>query len=180
MPKVTWGGDLTEDDIESAELSSFQPYAGPLPTAGVYRWTLRRAKRGKSGQGNPKLETIWVLDGSWKPEHKKYDGCPLFDHMAVMKSMNWRVKAYCAAIGVTSTDFMKRMVVDEEDIVQKIGRLKYSPDDNDVAVYINIKREPDADGNPRIALVGYLTAPEETDDDVDDDDDDEPGHGDPF
>lgn len=178
MPKVTWGGDLTEDDIESAELSNFQPYAGPLPPGGVYRWTLRRAKRGESGTGNPKLETIWLLDGSWKPDHKKYDGCPLWDHMAVVKSMNWRVKAYCAAIGVTSTDFMKRMVVDEENIVQKIGRVKFAPDDNTVEAYINVKRENDQDGNPRIVLVGYLTAPEDADEDVEEDVDDD--GGDPF
>ena len=150
-----------------------------MPTSGVYRFLKRRAKKEQSKAGNPKLVTIWVLDGSWKPEHKKFDGCPLFDHMAVMKSMNWRVKAYCAAIGVTSTDFMKRMVVDEEGIVQKIGKVKFGPDDS-VEAYINVKRDTDENGNPTLSLVGYLTPPEDEDveDDVEDDDVDD--GADPF
>lgn len=186
MPKATWGtGDeaLTAADIDGAESrEGFAPYAGPLPPAGVYRFILKFAKKGESGSGNPKLQILLELDGSWKEQHAKFDKCPLWDNMPVMKSTAWRVAAFNEAIGATSADFAKGMVVDEDGKVTKIGKVG---DPSGLYVYVSVKQRAASggyDASLQLNGAGYLPAPEDGDDaddqdgsdDADDNGDDEP------
>lgn len=171
MPKATWGsGDqaLTAADIDSVDTSqNFKPYTGSIPPSGLYRFVLRRLKQGESNNGNPKLMIIAALDGTWRAEHQKYEGCPFFDHMPVLKSTAFRVRAFTDAIGVSSVDFEKRMLLDEEGRVTKIGKWEFTGEE---LVFINVRRDPgDAANGPRLVLngTGYLPV-----DDVDEDGDD--------
>lgn len=184
MPKVKWGGDLTPDAINEAERREGGEYMGDTPPKGVYRFKLRFSKKGKADSGNPKLTTLLVLDGSWKPEHRKYDGCPVWDHMPVTAKTAWRVRAYCDALNITSTEFMEKMVIDDEGNVQKIGKLKIA--DEDRLVLVSVKPQKDEQYGERLVLAnGYLPFKEDDDEDSDDDTDDDTdsdgdGEGDPF
>lgn len=173
MPKAKWGsGDqaLTAADIDGAENRGFSPYAGEYPRSGLYRFTIKRMKQGTSSAGNPKLQIISELDGTWKPEHKKYDGCPLFDNMPVMKSTAFRVKAFCEAVGMTSKEFYAGIIVDENGVVTKLGSLG---DPAGLLVYINAQYVAPADGYAeklQLNGTGYLP--------VEDEDEDEDATGD--
>jgi len=139
MPKAKWGtGDeaLTAADIDSAKSSDFTPYAGPIPRSGLYRFVVKSMKQGESDAGNPKLTTILELDGTWKPDHKRYEGCPLFDHMPVIKSAAWRVKAFCEAFGITSKEFYGGILTDEDGKVTKLGS---AGEPAGLEVYVNVK-----------------------------------------
>jgi hypothetical protein len=179
MPKVKWGGDLTLEDIEGAEVRESQAYTGPVPPSGVYRFLHQSSKKENSEAGNPKLRTIWKLDGSWKPEHKKYHGAPLFIHMPVTKSAAWRVKQFCDAIGVSYADFLTKMVVDDQNYVNKIGRVEI---DDELTVFINVRKGPDNNGNDRIEPLGggYLPVDDAEDAAEEGDGDDADTEEDPF
>lgn len=187
MPKVKWGGDLDTNAIESAENRGGE-YAGDVPPKGVYRFKLRFSKKDKSKEGNPKLVNFLVLDGSWKPDHKKYDGCPLWDHMPVTKKTAFRVRAYCDALNIPADDFMGKMMIDDEGNVQKIGKLQIA--DKDLLVYAKVSKDDDPEYGERLIFGkggGYLPFKEDDDDEDDDadgdddaDDSDGDGEGDPF
>jgi hypothetical protein len=160
MPKTTWGSDLDEEAIESAE--SRTVYAGPLPPAGVYRFKLRWLKKAKSKQDNPMVRFFGLLDGTWKDDHSKFDGAPLFVDTAVMAQTAWRIKALVQGLGVTAKQFMTATVTDDEDPpnILKIGTKKIV---QDMVVYVHVKQENDDKGNPRLTIVsgGFVPAPEE-------------------
>ena len=169
MPKATWGtGDnaLTAGDIDGAERSQqYAVYDGEIPPNGLYRFVLKNAKKGKSSNDNPQLRLIWELDGEWKPKHKKYEGCPLFDYMPVMKSTAFRVAAFCDAVGASSKDFHSGMIVDEDGIVTKLGRLG---DPTGILAYINVKKRPATEKySEKLELngTGYLSLEDAPDDD---------------
>lgn len=184
MPKATWG-DFSSADIDSAEQrEGFTPYSGPLPRAGLYRFTAKFMKKGQSNTGNPKMQILWELDGSWKPEHKKYDGCPLWDNMPVMKSTAWRVRAFCDALGLSSKEFQTKILTDEEGKVTKLGSLG---DPAGLQVYVNVSRRPASEGYDESLQLngsGYLAVDEDADEDADeaasDDDDDDDDTEPPF
>jgi hypothetical protein len=169
MPKAKWGsGDeaLTAADIDGAQSNQqFTPYLGDVPPAGLYRFVIKSMTQGTSGTGNPKLLIISELDGSWKPNHAKYDGCPLFDHMPVMKSTAFRQKALNEAIGATGKDFLN-MILDEKGKVTKYGSIG---DPAGLLVYISVKRSTPTEKYPDPSLqlngTGYLPV---DDDDVED------------
>lgn len=160
MPKAKWGGNVTADAIDQAE-TGYQAYAGELPPRGVYRFRVVKAEQGTSGGGNPKLKVFAILDGTWKKEHAKYDGCPLWDHMPVLDSTLFRVKAFCSGVGVTSKEFLTGMIVDEEGLVTKIGSLAFNNEKRPVMVYINVVQDSSGD-TPQLKLNGggYLPKPE--------------------
>jgi len=174
MPKVKWGGDITPEAIDEAASEGRKDYAGPIPPNGIYRFKLKWSKKDKAKEsGKPKLTSLLLLDGEWKEEHAKYDGCPFWDHMPVQKSTAFRVARYCDALNITSSDFMSKMVVDEDGVVQKIGKLKIA--DEDLLVHLKVVRKA-ADGEYAEKLDfgkngGYLPFREDSDDDDADDDD---------
>lgn len=154
--KAKWA-DLDIDDIESAEGNS-GGYTGEVPPAGLYRFEVAQMKQATSGAGNDKVVVLLKLDGSWKPEkHSKFNGCPVFDHLPVTKSAAWRVKALCDALGVTASDFIRNVVVDEEGVITKIGPKVIQG--KKVLVYANTRVEPaqgEYDESLRLKGAGYL------------------------
>lgn len=166
MPKATWGaGDnpLTADDIEGAERPEVRTrYSGPLPPAGTYRFTIRRMKKQVSAKGNDMIVVRAELDGSWKPNHKQYDGANLFDNVVLTKANAQNVANFLDAIGATSTDLMKGVIVDDAGYITKFGRLG---DPEDIQVYITVQQSrPTAEfPNPRLetGYAPYLMVDEE-------------------
>lgn len=167
MPKATWG-DFSHEDIDTARSSEFTPYAGPIPPSGLYRFVVKSMKQTTSSKDNPMLLTIMELDGSWKPNHKKFDGCPLFDYMPVMKSTAFRVKAFCEAFGITSREFNTKIITDEEGKVTKLGS---AGDPNGLEVYANVALQAATDQYAekiRLNGTGYLPVDDAEEDDEDD------------
>lgn len=170
MPKAKWSNtDLDKDSIENAETRAGS-YAGPLPPKGVYRFKLRYMKEGESKEGNPKIVILAVLDGTWRKEHKKYDGCPLFDHLPMLQSMAWRAKALCGALGVTAADLLNKTVVDEDGVITKIGNRAIK---EDMQLYISVRTDNSEGYDPKLTVNGggYMEAPDadEADDEGDGD-----------
>lgn len=174
MPKAKWGaGDnmLTADDINSAEqIESQQRYSGPVPPGGTYRFVIRSLKQGTANSGNAKVVVMLVLDGSWQPNHKQYDGAPIWHHLALSKANAANVRNFLDAIGATADDLLNRSIVDENDYITKLGKLG---DPSGIMVYANTKRKKTTLEYPDPALEvmfgGYL--PVEDDADSDDNDD---------
>jgi hypothetical protein len=179
MPKATWG-DFSANDIDSAESrGGFTPYSGPIPPSGLYRFTVKQMKKGESQAGNPKIQVVMELDGTWKENHKKYDTCPLFDNMPVMKSTAFRVKAFCEAFGLTSKQFATGLITDEDGKITKLSTLG---DPAGIQVYVNVKKRPAENGYDeglQLNGTGYLPVDDE-DDDEDEDEDETPGEEAPF
>lgn len=155
MPKAKWGS-VKATDIDNAETGN-AAYAGEMPPRGVYRFVLKFAKEAQSQAGNPKLQMLWLLDGSWREGHSQFDGCPLWDNMPVMDNTLFRVKAYCAAIGVTSAEFLDQTVTDEEKQITKIGKVAFNNPKKPIVVYANVQLDTSGD-SPQLKLngTGYL------------------------
>lgn len=161
MPKATWGSDIDADEIESAV--GFTTYAGDIPKRGVYRFKLRRLKQGKAKSGNPKVSFMGLLDGTYRGDHKKFEGCPLFADVAVIKNQAAKLKALCAGLGVTAADFLNKSVVDEEGNITKIGVKKIT---EGMLVYVSTHVGHDLNGEERLETAGdgFLAAPDDSDD----------------
>lgn len=183
MPKAKWG-DFSSEDIDNAQSNQFSPYKGPIPPAGLYRFTVKQMKQGMSQANNPKLQIVMELDGSWKPNHKVFDGAPLFDNMPVMKSTAFRVKAFCDAFGITSKQFNTGIITDEEG---KVTKLSVAGDPNGLQVFVNVSRRAATETYAESIVLngtGYLPVDEDEDEDdedeTDEDGDDEDGDEPPF
>lgn len=168
MPKVKWEAKdadnaLTAQDVLDAEESGFTPYTGDLPRGGVYRFRLKRIKKVDFESGNMGFNNLMELDGSWKPEHAPFDGCPLWDRVTFTKSAAGFVKAFAAAIGVSAQEILGQVVTNEDGYVTKIGKKSFDPSgEKSVLVYVNVKRGSYKD-EPRLeaAGTGYLVLPEQ-------------------
>jgi len=155
MPsKITWKAAdedevLTAEDIDSAE-EGYQAYAGEIAAGGVYRFKWRRGKYEEFSTGNQGLNLLLTLDGSWKPEHSKYDGCPLWDRVVMTKKAAAFAKAFAAALGVSATDLTTKVFTDKDGYVTKIGNKVIN---EDVRLYIAVKKGY-YDDNPRLEIAG--------------------------
>lgn len=141
MPKISWEAAkpediLTAEDIDEAE-EGFSQYTGEIPPGGVYRFKRPRFKYTKFGTGNEGFNNLMFLDGSWKPAHKQYDGCPLWDKVTMTKAAAGFAKAFAAALGVSAADLVARVVVDGDGYVTKIGKKNI---DENLVLYVAVKR----------------------------------------
>lgn len=177
MPKVDWADDvadaITAEDIDSAE-DGYQQYAGDVPPGGVYRFRIGRIKYREASTGTKGFSVRMSLDGSWKPAHRKFDGCPLWDNVWMTRGSAPFVKAFAAAIGVSSIDITNKVVMDEEEVITKIGRKLIKEDE--ILVYVSCKRGewPEDSGNWRLEKSGTGFQVIEADDaDADEADEDE-------
>jgi hypothetical protein len=183
VPKAKWGaGDnaLTMEDLNNAEVPEARTrYSGPVPPAGTYRFTLARIKKGVSQQGNDKLNIRFMLDGSWQPHHKQYDGAPVFNDLALTKGNAPQVAQFLGAIGATYADLLNGTIVDEDGYVTKLGRVG---DPEGIMLYLNCERSKPTDKYPdprlQVAYGGYIMADE--DGDADSGDADSGGDEPPF
>jgi len=149
MPKQIWSGLSSKMVDEAPDSVTYDDYEGDLPTAGAYGWDLKHMKVKTSKQDNPMVEVLWINDGERRPEYK---GAPWFDNITMIESTTWKIKQLCLAIGVSSDDFINKMVVDDEDKVTKIGKLTTDK----IHAKAKVKRAPNQDGNMRLEFAQYL------------------------
>lgn len=183
MPKVKWGSDIDADAIESAENN--QGYTGPLPPSGVYQFKIKFMQKTLSSKNNPMVKVLLLLNGEYKPEHKKFDGCPVWEQIPVMASTAFRVRELCDALNISAADFMNKTLVDEDGNIQKIGALKIA--DQDLLVMYKAQQEHSEEYGERLSRPkkgpGFLPFKEEDEDsdgDEDEDADEDAEGGDPF
>jgi len=185
MPKAKWGAGedpLTAADIDGAEVPEQRTrYSGPLPPAGTYRWTVQSLKQGESEAGNSKVVVFITLDGEWKDNHKKYDGAPVWHHLALTKPNAPNVKSFLDAIGATSKDLMNGSLVDENGYITKLGDVG---DPVGIQVYATVKHSKPTEKYPdprlEVAFAGYLMVDDEDADTDTDTDTDTDGEEPPF
>jgi hypothetical protein len=154
MPKINWAasdedGALTAEDIDNAE-DGFAQYAGDIPPGGVYRFKVRRIRFKQASTGTQGLNNLLVLDGSWKPAHAKFDGCPMWDTVWITKGSAAFVKAFAAALGVSSRDILTKVIADEDGYVTKIGTKAIK---EGMQLYVAVRKETYED-SPRLAIAG--------------------------
>lgn len=179
MPKAKWGaGDqpLTAGDIDGAERQETRKrYSGELPTPGTYRFVIQSLKQAESSAGNDKVVVMATLDGSWQPNHKKYDGCPIWDHLPIMASTAERVANFLDAIGATGADLMEKSIVDENGYITKLGAVG---DPKGLMVYINVNRKRPTREYPdpaiQVGFNGYIAVDDDEAVSSDDTDGDDP------
>lgn len=155
MPKVAWG--VGADEIEQAQ-SSFVPYSGPLVPKGVYTFTIKTAQFGRAQQSkNPMLKLLMILDGAAssteEEDRNQYDGAPVWDNITAIENTAWKVKQFCEALGITPSDFANKTVMNDNDDITKIGRVKF---DGTVKVRVLTTIEPDQKGEPRPRVAQYI------------------------
>lgn len=161
MPKAKWGsGDapLTSADIDSAEqLETRTRYSGEVPPGGTYRWTIQSLKGDTSAKGNDKVVVFLALDGTWKANHKQYDGAPVWHHLALTTGNAAFVKNFLDAIGATSKDLMDNALIDEAGYITKLGRVG---DPSGIQVYATVQRRKTTAEYPdaaiELAYGGYI------------------------
>lgn len=171
MPKATWGsGDnpLSASDIDGAEqIEGRTRYSGPVPPGGTYRWTIQSLKQDTSSKGNDKVVVFMTLDGGWKPNHKTFDGAPVWHHLALTQSNAAFVRNFLEAIGATSKDLMTGSIVDENGYITKLGRVG---DPAGIQVYGTVQRRKKTPEYPddqiEMAYGGYLLVDDEDGDDA--------------
>jgi hypothetical protein len=170
MPKAKWGaGDnpLTAEDIDSAEtLETRTRYSGPVPPGGTYRWTIQSMKQDTSNAGNDKVVIFLVLDGDWKPNHKQFDGAPVWHHLALTAGNKAFVKNFLDSIGATSKDLLNGSIVDESGYITKLGSVG---DPSGLQVYATVQRKKVTPEYPdptlELAYGGYIMVEDDGDDD---------------
>lgn len=175
MPKVAWEAAdedevLTAEDIDEAE-AGYTAYTGEIPRGGVYRFLIGRMRFNKASTGSQGLSVRMRLDGTWKPAHKAYDGCPFWDRIWMTKAAAGFVKAFAMAIGVSSDDIVNKVITDEDGYVTKIGRKKIVEDE--IVVYCAVKQETYND-EVRLAKAGTGFQVVETEEPAEDEADEEP------
>lgn len=158
MPKATWSNsDLSSKDIDEAE-SKAGTYDGPLPPRGVYRFKVRTMKQDVSSNGNDMIVVSANLDGTWKPEHKKFDGCPLWERITMAQSTAWKPKELCEALGVSPADLLNKTVVDSDSYITKIGSRVI--EGKDVFLYASVRTEKSEGYDDKLKVNRLLAEPD--------------------
>jgi len=177
VPKVTWGGGVTADDIDSAERSQFKPYDGPPVPNGMYAWRVKQLKKGKSQADNPKvIYGLELLPRRSRPDEKKYAGFYVSGSIAVVESQAFKLGPFLDALGVSSTDFLNRTSVEAEKDNYgnaKITKIGEWLNDGKTIVLASLGDENDQKGNSRKAIMNFWPVEETAAKSSDEDDDSE-------
>lgn len=111
MPKVII------DTSNAPDSGNFEPYAGPIPPAGLYKAIWKRGWWTKSSTGKPMLKMLFILESS-KESVTQFNGCPTFHNITNESSTAWKMKELFTALGTgpkSAIDF------DEKGSVTRIG-----------------------------------------------------------
>lgn len=179
MPRANWGIETgTIDDFDRE--SQYAPYTGPIPPAGsgtVYQWKIKVAKSISATRDKlPQLRIGLELAPRAEYDEKRYKGFFAMAFIPVSDKTAFRYVPFLDAIGVSSTDFTRRTITDEEGNIKRIGAWK---NDGTTLILAELKDEQDNDGNPRkgIGWIGPADSTvdyeEEEEYDVDDSEEEE-------
>jgi hypothetical protein len=157
MPKVTWDGDVSADDVESAK-DGGDLYEGPIPPSGAYTFVIKTMTRATSSKDNPMVSFMLLLDDPRKDIQKKYKGCPLFSQVVIVKQNDWRIKEFCKALGISAQDFFNRCVADEKDAILKFGTVKIKDANLHVRVLAKKELRQNSEDEYRLDVKNFLPA----------------------
>lgn len=164
MPRVNWNiGKEVIDDFDRE--SSFKPYAGKIPPNAVYRWRVKTLKTAAgTREKNPRLQAGLELVPREGAE-KQYAGYFIMKFMAIAETNAWTYVPFLDAIGVSSAEFTKGTVVDEDGNVRKIGNWRM---DGKTEILGQLADGTDGEGNPRKEMkwVGAVDEDEIIDDEA--------------
>lgn len=170
MGIVRW--NINAADIDNFDRSKqIKPYAGPLPPAAVYLWRIKVLKFVDGTK--EKLQQLRVgleLVPRKGMNESKYAGYFVMAFIPVGSNTNFRYVPFCDAIGVSGTDFTKRMRADSEGNVQRIGRWTH---DGEQEVLAQLIDGSDERGNPRKEVNDRTIMSPDAYDGQDDDEDEE-------
>lgn len=183
MPRVPWG--ISAGDVDNYDRDSqYKPYAGPIPTNGVYQWKVKKLQHvAGTRDKNPQLRIGLELTPRNK-EEKRFKGYFIMEFAPVTEKTQFRYVPFLDAIGVTGREFERSTITDEEGNIKKIGKWR---NDGEMLILGQLQDDVDQNGAPRkkIGWMGGLedleSLPDDDDDvedddeDYDDDDDDEGG-----
>jgi hypothetical protein len=175
MPRANWG--VSSRDMDSFDREAqYKPYAGPIPPNGVYQWTVKKLQHVAAiREKNPQLRIGLELKPRNRDE-RKFAGYFIMEFAPVTDKTLFRYVPFLDAVGVSSRDFERNTITDEEGNISKIGRWRNTGSE---LILGELRDDTDQNGAPRkkIGWMGSLEA-ELPDDEVDDDDeydDDEEG-----
>lgn len=174
MPKVNWGVDKGVIDDYDRE-SNYKPYTGKVPPNAVYKFRLKTLKYAAGTKAkNPRLSAGLELVPR-DADDKQYAGYFLMKFMAIAESNGFQWVPFLDALGVSSAEFTRGTITDDEGNVRKIGNWRM---DGKTEILAQIKDGSDQDGNYRkeVGWCGALDSTEEEyagEEDGEDYDDDE-------
>lgn len=169
MPRVNWRIDRdTIDDFDRD--SQFTPYRGPQPPGGaVYQWRVTENVKSVAGTRDkfPQLRVGLELVPRKGMDESKYKGYYITAFLPISEKTAFRYVPFLDAIGVSSSDFIDRTVVDEDGKVTKIGRWR---NDGKTLILGQLRDKADQNGNPS-KEIGWMGSADN--EELDDDDSDE-------
>jgi len=146
MPKVkSWG---LSDNSEPEDLESFEPYDGPDPKKGVYKFRLTNFRVKANKNDDPMLNGLLIVTED-RPDKKQYNGFAIWFNQNVTDQGKPYVKQMLNAVGVTWNDLMNNTIVegtwpessgDDPAPIAKIGRVKFSANDVMLRASIGLRR----------------------------------------
>ncbi len=166
MPKVKWG--ITSGDIDDFDRESqYKPYDGPIPSNGVYEWTIKKlqyvaATKGKLPQLRIGLE---LVPRKGRKEERRYAGYFIMSFPPVSNRTAFRYVPFLDAIGVSGRDFADRTITDEDGNIKKIGQWRNTGEE---MIAAELKDGMDQNNQPRKEIGWMGPLGEEYDDEADD------------
>lgn len=168
MPKVTWGiGRDVIDDYDRE--SGFKPYTGKIPPNAVYAWKLKTLKYAAGTKTkNPQLRAGLELIPRDKDE-APYKGYFITKFMPIAETNSFQWVPFLDAIGVSSNEFLKGTLIDDEGNVRKIGNWRM---DGKTELLGQLQDDTDENGAAR-KRIGWCGAIEEAGEEYDVDEEEE-------
>lgn len=134
MPKVkSWG---LSDSSEPDELEAFEPYDGPDPKKGVYKFRLTNFRIKCNKNDDPMLNGLLIIQED-RVEKKKFNGWPVWFNQNITDQGKPYILQILKALGVTWSDFHDNTIVegkmpeengDDPAPIAKIGKVKFGED----------------------------------------------------
>ncbi len=128
MPRANWGVSAeTMDEFDRSK--QFKPYTGPVPPVGsIYQFVVKILKHQPPTQEkNASLGVGLELEPRNKDE-KRYAGFFVMTYLPIADNTQFRYVPFLDAIGVSTTDFERRTITDEEGNIKKIGPYRHTGD----------------------------------------------------
>ena len=179
MPRASWG--VTASQIDDFDRSKqFRPYTGPTPPVGaVYMWVVKILRhQARTREKNASLIVGLELEPRNKDD-RKYAGFFVMTYRTVADNTQGFYVPFLDAIGVSSTDFEKRTITDEEGNIKKIGPYRHTGD----ALVLGQLKENEYNGKTRMDIGWFGPVedePEDADEEFDDDEDVDDGDDDEY
>lgn len=175
MPRADWGIDPEIID-EFDRDAQFKPYAGPTPPDGVFLFRVKVCKYTAATKQKLAQLRVGIELVPREKEEKRYKDYFILAFLPIANNTAFRYVPFLDAIGVTSTEFTRKTIYDENGDVKKIGSWK---NEGDTLLLAQLKTGEDQNGLARKEVAWFgaydpdATEEEEDDDDYDYDEEEE-------